>query len=277
MNEIHYKVPWRSSSSFPGYHASQQKGGGLQFRHHVPLVDAPDPRRFDIRASLADPFEQLRVRVYQQTSNIAVYVIADLSASMGFTGQFSKMENMADFVECMSFSAYRTGDTFGFIGSADEKQNTWTLPPTLNRAAGLALADKLRHYQPTGGSQGLLTVAENLGSRRALVFLLSDFHYPLEFTEKLMASLAYHDVVPVLLWDKQEYQNLPKFGLARVQDAETKQTRLLFLRPSLNKRIKARFEAKQTQLFELFGRYGRPPLMLSEGFNAEEVTHYFYD
>ena len=61
--ELHYKVPWRASGSYPGHHPSQQKGGGLQFRHHVPLLDAPDPRRFDVRASLRDPFEQVQVRV----------------------------------------------------------------------------------------------------------------------------------------------------------------------------------------------------------------------
>ena len=140
MNEIHYKIPWRATSSFPGYHSSQQKGGGLQFRNHVPLIDAPDPRRFDIRASLRDPFEQIRVRVYQQTSSISVYVIADLSASMSFKGQRSKMEVLADFVSSMSYSAYRTGDTFGFVGCGDKASKAWVLPPTLNRAAGLGLA-----------------------------------------------------------------------------------------------------------------------------------------
>ena len=199
MNEIHYKIPWRATSSFPGYHSSQQKGGGLQFRNHVPLIDAPDPRRFDIRASLRDPFEQIRVRVYQQTSSISVYVIADLSASMGFKGERSKMDILADFVASMSYSAYRTGDTFGFVGCADKTAKPWVLPPTLNRAAGLGLAEELRQFNPTGqNSEGLLDAAENLGSRRALVFLLSDFHFPLAFSTKLMATLAYHDVVTVM-------------------------------------------------------------------------------
>lgn len=84
--EIHYKVSWRATGSYPGHHSSRQKGSGLQFCIHVPLIDAPDPRRFDIRASLRDPFQQVRVRVYLQTSSIPVYVIADLSASMNFKG-----------------------------------------------------------------------------------------------------------------------------------------------------------------------------------------------
>ena len=277
MSEIHYKIPWRATSSFPGYHSSQQKGGGLQFRNHVPLIDAPDPRRFDIRASLRDPFEQIRVRVYQQTSSISVYVIADLSASMNFKGHRSKMDILADFVASMSYSAYRTGDTFGFVGCADNKFKSWILPPTLNRAAGLALAEDLRQFNPTGqNSEGLLNAAENLGSRRALVFLLSDFHFPLAFSEKLMASLAYHDVVPVMLWDKQEYRELPNYGLAYLNDVETNQSRMLLMRPSLKKHIQSQFTEHREKLFNLFGEYGRLPILLDNGFNADEVTHYFF-
>ena len=58
-NEIHYKISWRSKGNFPGHHPSQQPGGGLQFRNHVNLIDAPDPRRFDIRASIRDPFRAI--------------------------------------------------------------------------------------------------------------------------------------------------------------------------------------------------------------------------
>lgn len=277
MNEIHYKIPWRASSSFPGFHASQQKGGGLQFRNHVPLIDAPDPRRFDIRASLHDPFGQIRVRVYQQTSTIPVYVVADLSASMRFKGQNSKMSVLADFVASMSYSAYRTGDTFGFVGCGETPSKTWHLPSTLNRAAGLELADELRSFEPTSqNSEGLLYAVENLGSRRALVFLLSDFHFPFKFAETLMASLVYHDVVPVMLWDKQEYQDFPSFGFVSFNDAETEQNRILFMRPSLKKSIQTRFLQRRENLFKLLGQYGRVPLLLDDGFHSDEVTHYFY-
>ncbi len=277
VGEIHYKVPWRASGSYPGHHSSQQKGGGLQFRNHVPLIDAPDPRRFDIRASLRDPFEQIQVRVYQQTSSIPIYVIADLSASMSFDGVNSKTDVLADFVACISYSAYRTGDTFGFIGCADKFSEPWILPPTLNRAAGNELADQLRTRSPKAiNSEGLLTAAEQLGSCRALVFLVSDFHFSTSLLEQVLASLAYHDVVPVVLWDRQEFEDLPDFGIARVIDHETNQSRLLLLRPSLRKRIQQKFIKRREKLFELFRQYGRAPLLLLDGFKPDEVTHYFF-
>lgn len=277
LGEVHYKVPWRASGSYPGHHASQQKGGGLEFRNHVPLIDAPDPRRFDIRASLRDPFEQIRVRVYQQTSSIPVYVIADLSASMSFQGANDKQKVLADFVACMSYSAYRTGDTFGFVGCEDNVGRPWVLPPTLNRAAGHEIAQQLYTKDlHANSSESLLHAAEQLGGKRALVFLVSDFHFPKELLEQVLASLAYHHVVPVMLWDRYEYEHLPNYGIARVADPETNRSRLLLMRPWLKKRIQEAFTQRREKLFELFGQYGRMPLLLEDGFNSDEVTHYFF-
>jgi len=277
MEEIHYKIPWRTSGSFPGYHSSQQKGGGLQFRNHVPLIDAPDPRRFDIRASLRDPFEQIRVRVYQQTSSIPVYVIADMSASMGYEGENNKMDVLADFIASVSYSAYRTGDTFGFVGCSDDDFKPWVLPPTLNRAAGMDISKKIRLHKAQGiDSRGLLKAADSLGARRTLVFLVSDFHLPFNVLELVMGSLALHDVIPVMLWDKQEYQDLPNYGLAYLNDAETNQNRMLLMRPSLKKKIQQQFVQRREKLFSILGQYGRSPILLENGFNSDEVTQYFY-
>lgn len=276
-SEIHYKVPWRASSNLPGHHASQQKGGGLQFRNHAPLIDAPDPRRFDVRASLRDPFEQIQVRVYRQSSSIPIYVIADLSASMSFVGANAKMNVLAELVAGLSYSSYRTGDRFGFIGCADLRSNPWWLPSTMNRAAGIELAEQLRTWQPQGNnSEGLLKAAELIGTRRALVFLVSDFHFPRALLEQILGSLAHHDVVPALLWDRYEFEQLPRFGLARVMDRETGHSRLLLMRPTLRKRIEREFALRRERLTDVFCRYGRLPLVLQDGFDADEVTHYFF-
>ena len=275
--EIHYKVAWRSRSSFPGHHASQHRGGGLQFRNHVPLIDAPDPRRFDVRASLRDPFEQIQVRVYQQTSSIPVYVLADLSASMSFSGAHAKPDVLADLVACISYSAYKTGDTFGFVGCSERSSAPVLLPATLNRAAGADLAEKLRARPFAGRSaEGLLGAADFLGSRRALVFLVSDFHLPFALLRQVLASLAYHDVVPVVVWDHREVDDLPGFGLARLTDPETARSRLLFMRPRLKQRIQEVFGERRRALSDIFTQHGRVPLFVGDGFDPAEVTRYFF-
>ncbi len=275
--EIHYKIAWRARGNFPGHHSSQQKGGGLQFRNHAPLIDAQDPRRFDVHASLRDPFEQIQVRIYRQTGAIPVFVVADLSASMNFVGANSKPKILVELVASLSDSVYRTGDRFGFIGATDQHSVPWWLPATTNRAAGNELTAQLRTCQPAAeNSEGLLKAAELIGARRALVFVVSDFHFPFPLLEQVLASLAHHDVVPTLLWDRHEYEQLPRFGLVRIADRETQRSRLLLLRPSLRKRVKEEFVARRAHLEQIFGRYGRAPLVLKNGFDADEVTHYFF-
>lgn len=275
-NEVHYTIGWRSKGNFPGHHPSRQPGGGLQFRTHVDLIDAPDPRRFDIRASIRDPFQQLKVKVYQQTSSIPVFVVADLSASMNFSGAHDKRTVLADFVEAISYSAYRTGDTFGFYGCGDAGQQPVRLTPTFNRAAGQNLARMLLDTVPAGrDATGLEHAADFLGTKRALVFLLSDFHFPLAETERIMTSLAYHDVVPVVIWDRHEFEHLPNFGLLRMIDPETRQSRLLIMRRSLKRRLEENFTARRHDLTRLFLRHGREPLLLLDGFRSDDVSRYF--
>jgi len=275
--EFHYKVAWRARGSYPGHHASRQQGGGLQFRHHVPLIDAPDPRRFDVFASLRDPFEQIQARVYEQSSAIAVYVIADLSASMQFGGVHSKLSRVADFAACLSYSARRTGDAFGFIGCRDAQSPPIVALPSVHPAAALAVVAQLRARPPLGRhAEGLLAATALLGARRALVFLLSDFHFPDALLTAVLASLAAHDVVPVMLRDLHEYAELPRVGLARVRDPETGQSRLLFMRPGLKQRIAENFLARQRAQSRLLSQAGRPPLLLQDEFRPDEVTRYFF-
>ena len=274
---LHYKVQWRARGNYPGHHPSLQLGGGLQFRNHVPLIDAPDPRRFDVRASLRDPFLQIQVRVYQQPSAIPVYVIADLSASMRFSGAASKAHRVAELVAGLSYSAYRTGDPFGFIGCADSQTAPLFLAPTIRRAAGLEIAETLRATPPQGkNSEGLLKAANLLSARRALVFLVSDFHFSTPLLEQLLASLAYHDLVPVILRDRNEYENLPNFGLARVVDRETGRSRMLLMRPELKRQIQQKFAVRQKAQSSLFNQFGRRPLVLHDEFVPDEVTRYFF-
>ena len=276
QREIHYKIPWRARSNFPGAHPSQQQGGGQHFRHHVPLLQAPDPRRFDVRASLKDPFEQLYVRLYQQTSAIPVYVVADLSASMGFSGSYSKQNTLAELTAALSYSCYRAGDRFGFVGSTINDQR-FIHPASMNRAAGSEIAAQIRSHALTDqDSRGLLSAERYLGSRRALVFLVSDFHFPTKEISRVLASLAFHDVIPIILWDEEEYRRLPRYGLARIADPESGKSRLLIMRPRLQARIEALFEARKQTLLRLMSHIGRRPLLLENGFDADEITRYFY-
>jgi len=261
----------------PGHHAGMQPGGGFEFAGHIPLINHPDPRHLDVRATLADPFGELKVRSFRQRAAIPVYLLADLSASMGFHGQTRKTAALATFTAAAAYSAYRTGDPFGFIGCDGAIRWDLSLPLRWHRGMAMELHHRLLNFRPVAStSSGLVEAAPHLGRQRALVFLVSDFHFPLAKAEEILDAFLHHDLVPVVLWDSAEFERLPAWGLVELQDPETGERRRLFLRPGLRARIRERFAERRAELTHLCVRYGREPFFILDRFDADAMTRYFY-
>ena len=108
-----------------------------------------------------------------------------------------------------------------------------------------------------------------IGGRRSLVFLVSDFHFPLALLDRLLAGLARHRLVPVVLADSGESDPAPGFGLARVSDPETGEARTLLMRPALRHR-------RREALAGCFAAHGVEPLRLTERFEADRVNAWFH-
>ena len=257
-------------------HPGTEAGGGLEPLLHATLLDGRDPRRLDLLASLRDPLRRLLVRRYRQRASIRIYVVADLSASLGFRGRGDRIDTLASLVSALGYSAGRAGDAFAFIGCDEHVRDEFVLPPTRASGACLALAARLREFTPLGrGSEGLLDALPLIGSRRSLVFLVSDFHFPLALLDALLAGLARHQVVPVVLEDSGECRPAPAFGLARVLDPETGEERTLLMRPALRRRLRARAERRRAELYGCLAAHGANPLALSDRFAIDRVNDYF--
>lgn len=274
--DFFYPLAWRGTRAHPGRHASRLQGGTEEFAGLEPFVRNPRARQIDIRASLADPLGQWRVRSYRQRSSIAVEVMADFSASMNWVGRYDKRETLSRLVATMAWSAYREGDWFGFQAANEGLIEELTLPARLYKGGVPEFCTKLLHYPRSGqGHQGFLQAAAQLGRARRLVFLISDFHWAEAAITEVLAALVRHDVVPVVLWDPAESEIESDYGLVVVADPETGQKRRLFLRPALRKMILEHFEARRQTLTRLLGSVGRPPLYVDGGFVADDLTAYF--
>ena len=275
--EVHYRIGAAARGHFPGHHRSHGGDTGLEFRGHVPLLDAPDARRLDLHASLRNPFGDWLVRVHSQRMAIPVVVVADLSASMGFEGARRKVDVLADFVESLGWSAWRTGDRFGFVGCDERVDPALLVPPTRARGAGSALAATLRGLVLEGRSAlGLRDAHRHLPRQRALVFLVSDFHLPLSDIADVLAGLAAHEVVPVVLWQAEEFGIAAERGLAEVIDPESGARRWVWWRPALRARWEAAREARRAALTTLFRARRLAPLVIEGAFDADAVTRHFH-
>jgi uncharacterized protein (DUF58 family) len=277
VQELHYRIEAPALGHFPGHHRSSRGESGFEFRGHASLLDAPDPRRLDLHASLRDPFGNWIVRVYSQRKAIPVVMVADLSASMGFVGARRKLDVLADFVDSLAWSAWRTGDSFGFVGCDRTVREDLLLPPTRARGMGDALARRLRSLHLQGRSAHALLMAHRyLGRQRSLVFLVSDFHLPLSEVEETMASMAHHDLVPVVLWDPLEFSLSARRGLVQVTDPETGVTQLLWWRPALREKWLVAQQQRRDALLRIFQANRVKPLFIEGDFDADAVTRHFH-
>jgi uncharacterized protein (DUF58 family) len=276
IRELHYRLHSPARGQVPGHHRSRSGGNGFEFRGHANLLDAPDARRIDVHASLRDPFGRWIVRLQRQRLSIPVAVVADLSASMGVAGAQHKQGVLADLVESLAWSAWRTGDSFGFVGCDEAVRRELLLPQTRARGAGTVLAASLRALQLDGRSaQGLLQAHAHLPQRRALVFLVSDFHLPLADVATVLARLAHHDVLPVVLWPQEEFDLGAQRGFADVADPESGRRQWLWWRPALRQRWQAAAQQRRADLVKLFRAQRLSPLFIEGAFDADAVTRHF--
>ncbi len=268
---LHYRLPWQSSSVYPGAHPGQMIGAGQLFKRHEPLIASPDPRRIDLRASVLDPFSGYRVRVYQQQSTVNVYLLADMSASMGYA---DKQQTLVRFLLTAANSAFGYGDKFGFIGCTECIEQRWLLSAGQHLGLVSALAKQLELLRFTGSANGLQNAATYLPAQRSLVFLLSDYHFPLAQLRAVLGSMQGHDVIPLVLWHQDEHTSLPNWGLIAFQDLENYATRTLFMRPALRQKIMTAYLQRQHDLKHTFRAFGCEPLFITEGYSTQTINRH---
>ena len=99
---------------------------------------------------------------------------------------------------------------------------------------------------------------------------------PLEQLEGALSNLTRHHIVPVVLWDADEYTNLPENGITAVTDPESGAKRTLFLRKSYRNKIIESFEARREAIYKLFMQFDMPPFYVEDDFDADRLTEYFH-
>lgn len=277
IKEFSYHIGWRSHSRRPGSHKSNQRGMGMEFRGHTTLLAYPDPRRIDVRQTIKDPLEQIYVRIFNQKSATPTFVLCDLSGSMQYGSQQSKLNIAADITQSVAQSVTHNGDPVGFIGFDDKVREDWLCTSSARPHMAIEMAENLRHYQPGEvGSSALIDTVRLLPRERSLIFLVSDFHMPIPELEKALDLLLSHSIVPVVLWDSSEYKDLPNFGIANVTDPESGAKRTLFLRKTYKERILKSFHDRRLIIENIFLRYDMQPFFVENYFDADLLTDYFH-
>ncbi len=178
-----------------GEYHSAFKGRGLEFSEVREYVVEDDIRSIDwnVTARMGSPY----VKRFVEERELTIQLLVDLSDSMDFgTGKRLKRETCAEISGLLGFSAIKNNDKIGLIGFSDKIEEY--IPPRKGVRTVLRMVRDLLEIETAGGTN-ISVALEHLLSvqrRRAVVFLISDFHTTGFENVLKMASMKY-DLIPV--------------------------------------------------------------------------------
>lgn len=278
VEEFHYRLPRRFAGHRPGSHPGSSLGAGQEFVSHANLHDRPDPRRLDLRASLRDLRGNWLVRVHRQRVSTPVYAVVDVSASMQFGSPRTKLQVAADFIEALGQSAFRAGDPVGMLAFDSQERTDLFVPAVLSRGAAGLMASALASSKGASGTiAGLEQAIQRLAGRSCLIFMISDFHWPLDGLAEVLDSLAKAYVVPMVVWDPAEIQPPASNGILLLNDAESGGERTFWLRPSLRERWRSAVEQRRAELDAVLSSRAIRPFHVCGRFDSDALSQYFFE
>lgn len=276
--EFHYRLPHRVGSPRPGSHPGASLGVGQEFVSHMRLFDRPDPRRLDLRASLRSLDGDWLVRVSRQRASTPVQVIVDVSSSMRFGSARTKLDVAANFVESLGQSAFRMGDALGLRAFDSRERPDLFMPALMNRGTGSVMAGMLRRCDTRPGNiEGLLEAAVPLAGRQGLIFLVSDFHWPLARLNEALDLLGNAWLVPVIVWDPAETEPPAQDTLAMLADAESGVRRTLWLGAKVRGQWREAVARRKAELDRTFIARDIRPFYARGAFDGEAMSQYFFE
>lgn len=286
--DFFYRLPTRAGTQRPGSHPGSSQGSGQEFISHASLFSRPDPRRLDVRASLRDVRGDWLVRVMRQRVGVPVWLAADVSASMRFGAARTNLRVVADLARAIGASATRVGDSAGLVAFDQRERPDLQVPAAMSRGIGEVMAaaledplldagieaDDAPHGDPVDGLAAALT---QLAGRQCLVFLASDFHFPLARLDAALDPLSRAFIVPVIVWDPAETEPPPLDGLVRLRDAESAGRQALWLRPALRAQWRDAVAERRATLAAFFSNRGLRPFWVHGAFDADAMSEYFFE
>ena len=206
-------------TAFAGDYHSVFKGRGMNFEDVREYQPGDEIRAIDwnVTARMGSAF----VKKFTEERELTVMLIVDVSASGNFGSTTQSKRELAAEVACLlAFSAIRNHDKVGLLLFTDRVE--LFIPPKKGRSHTLRLIREILFFEPAGrGTEPALALdyLNNIVTRRAVVFFISDFQAP-DFSRALAVTARRHDFIAVHINDERE-TDFPNVGIITLEDAET--------------------------------------------------------
>jgi uncharacterized protein (DUF58 family) len=225
-----------AETAFAGQYHSVFKGRGMNFDEFREYDFGDEVRSIDwnVTARMGHPY----VRKYVEERELTVMLLIDVSASGSYGSVSASKRELAAEVACaLAFCASRNNDKVGLILFTDRVE--LYIAPVKGRVHILRILREILYFEPGGRKTDLkppLDYLNRVTTRRAVVFILSDFHAE-NFEKPLTVCSRRHDVIAVPIEDRGEL-SLPNVGWIRVENPETG---ALFEIDSSDQRVRSQF------------------------------------
>jgi uncharacterized protein (DUF58 family) len=206
-------------TAFAGQYHSVFKGRGMNFDEFRQYDFGDEVRSIDwnVTARMGEPY----VRKYIEERELTVMLLIDVSASESYGSVSASKRELAAEVACLvAFCAIRNSDKVGLILFTDRVE--LYIAPRKGRLHILRLIREILYHVPKGRKTDLkqpLDFLNRVIGRRAVVFLLSDFH-AVNYEKALTICSRRHDLIAIPIEDPGELW-FPNIGLVQVEDPET--------------------------------------------------------
>ncbi len=238
-----------------GQYESVFKGRGIEFDEVREYQPGDEIRTIDwnVTARMGHPF----VKKFVEERQLTVMILLDASSSSSFgTTKRYKKELAAEVSAVLAFAAIQNNDRVGLIIFTDRIEKF--VPPRKGLHHVLRVVREALYYTPKGRGTdiaGALRYLDNVVTRRAVTFVISDF-FAKDFKKPLSIANKKHDVVAITIADPREAE-LPDAGIVELVDAETGRS---FTIDTSSEKVRDRYVKKASAMkrerAEIFGSVG---------------------
>ncbi len=252
VRKIEFKTGKLVTDVFLGEYHSTFRGKGIEFSEVREYQTGDDVRTIDwnVTARTGKPY----IKLYVEERELTIILLFDLSASLNFcSGEKSKREIAAEIACLLSIAAVKNNDKVGLILFTDQQE--LFISPDKGIKHVLVLVRELLSFRQKGLKTNLNAALDYLMKiikKRSIVFLISDFESPFDFSQKIKIVNKKHDVVAIRIIDPREIE-LSEGGFFRFQDIESGEEILLNLSsPAFRKKYNLYYAEKEEKLNKLF-------------------------
>lgn len=209
-----------------GEYESVFKGQGIEFAGVREYVPGDDIRTIDwnVTARSQHPF----VKQYVEERELTVFFLVDASSSCYFgSTEKIKSEIMAEICALLAFAAVKNNDKIGLSFFTDRIEKY--IPVKKGKRHVLRVIREILSFRPHHARTRYDEAFEFLSrvlTRRAVIFLISDFLDFPDDSKSLRILTKKHDLIAIRTMDPKE-REMPNVGFIELEDAESGETMLI--------------------------------------------------